>query len=622
MAESSESSESSDVFDVVVVGGGSAGAVVAARLSEDPSVRVCLLEAGGTPPPEESMPAAVSALQLNPETDWMMTGAAGGVGRGLTDGRMMVPRGKMLGGSSGINYMAYVRGHPGDFDAWADGGADGWGYGDLLPYFKKSEGIQPSGDIVVDHDAHNPDGPLGVSVRSPVVPAAQQFVDAAAAIGIPTGDYNGSDRARPEGVASLFQTTTKDGKRSSTFHAFLEPVLGTRDNLVVVTHAHAQRLLLEETGDGPVCTGVEYRDADGAVRTVTATREVVLSAGAIGSPQLLLLSGVGPRDELAEVGVDCVVDNPHVGKHLKDHLHTALAFPAPGIGLPMTEVAVSLGPDALRAPAGPLPADPADDADLPPELAGLKAEAERRLVEWATTGRSLVSSSLYDAGLWYSTGLGDPHTHDAQIGFLVCGYTPELWQGLFRVDPHDYFADPAVDLAPDAQVVVVLANPVQPHSEGEVRLASADPAEPPLIDLNYFADPHDVRVMVAIMRRALELVAAWPVPGMGPLMVPPKLAEAHGHTAGDPPSDALLEDIARHYALTVYHETSTCRMGDVVDAELRVKGVGRLRVADASVMPNVTSGNTNAPSIMIGEKAAELLAAAHGLHLAETVGAR
>ena len=608
-------------FDVVVVGGGSAGAVIAARLSEDPSVRVALVEAGGPPPPEESMPAAVAALQLNPETDWMYTGDAGGVGRGLAEGRMMVPRGKMLGGSSGINYMAYVRGHPGDFDSWADGGARGWGHDDVLPYFKKSEGIQPSGDIVVDHDAHNPDGPLGVSVRSPVIPAAQQFVDAAVAAGIPAGDYNGSDRARPEGVASLFQTTTKDGKRSSTFHAFLEPVMAARDNLVVIPYATVQRILLDDAGESLAATGVEYLTRDGDVQTVTATREVVLSAGAIGSPQLLLLSGIGPKDELAQVGIDCRLDLPDVGKHLKDHLHTPMLFPAPAIGLTMTEVALSLGPDALRAPAGPLPADPRDDVDLPPELAGIKAEAERRLGEWVTTGRSLVSSSLYDAGLWYSTGLGDEHTHDAQIGFLVCGYTPDLWRALFRIDPDEYFEDAAATLAADAEVVVMLPNPVQPHSEGEVRLASADPLEPPVISLNYFSDPHDVKVMVAVMRRALELVEAWPVPGMGPLHVPPKLAESHGHSPGDVPTDELLEDLARHYALTVYHETSTCRIGSVVDADLRVLGVARLRVADASVMPNVTSGNTNAPTIMIGEKAAELIAKEHGLRLMETVGA-
>jgi choline dehydrogenase-like flavoprotein len=421
-------------------------------------------------------------------------------------------------------------------------------------------------------------------------------------------------------VASLFQTTTKDGKRSSTFRAFLEPVMDVRENLVVIPYARVQRIVLEDSPEGLAATGVEYRTADGSVETVTATREVVVSAGAIGSPQLLLLSGVGPEDQLTQAGIACRLDLPDVGKHLKDHLEAPMVFEAPGIGLTMAEVAMSLGPDALRAPAGPLPADPADDAGLPPELAGLKAEAERRLTEWMTTGRSLASSSLYDAALWYSTGLGDEHTNDAQIGFLVCGYTADLWRGLFRVDPDEYFDDASKRLAADAQVVVVLPNPVQPHSEGEIRLASPDPDEPPVISLNYFADPHDATVMVAVMRRSLELVANWPVPGMGPLLVPPKLAESHAHTPGAVPSDELLEDLARHYALTVYHATSTCRMGSVVDAELRVMGVDRLRVADASVMPNVTSGNTNAPTIMIGEKAAELIAAAHGMTLAETVG--
>ncbi len=606
-------------FDIVIVGAGSAGAVIAARLSEDPSVQVALLEAGGPPPPEESMPAAVASLQLNPETDWMYTGDPGGVGRGLIDGRMMVPRGKMLGGTSGINYMAYVRGHPGDFDAWAQDGADGWAYDDVLPYFKKSEGLQPSGDIVVDADAHDTDGPLGVSVRTPVIGAAQQFVEAAAAAGIPTGDYNGRDRGGPDGVASLFQTTTKDGKRSSTFHAFLAPAM-ERDNLTVISHAHVRRILFDGAGSDLTATGVEYHTADGTVHTVTASREVIVSAGAIGSPQLLLLSGVGPADELSAVGVDCVRDLPDVGKHLKDHLHAGLFFPAPGVGLPMEQVAVALGPDALRAPAGPLPADPADDADLPPELAGLKAEAERQLTEWATTGKGLPSSSLYDAVAFFNTGLGDEHTHDAQIGFLVCGYTPEIWRNVFRIDPDDFFGNPEEVLAPDQQIVVVLPNPVQPRSEGQITLASADPTDDPVIELNYFDDPHDVAVMVATMRRALEIVANWPGEGLGELMIPPKLAEAHGHQPGDDPSDALLEDMARHYALTVYHETSTCRIGDVVDADLRVQGVANLRVADASVMPTVVSGNTNAAAIMIGEKAAELIAADHGVTLHEVVG--
>lgn len=611
-----------DRFDVIVVGGGSAGAVIAARLTEDPSVRVALVEAGGPPPPHEQMPAAVAALQLDPDVDWMYTGDPGGVGKGLTDGRMMVPRGKMLGGSSGLNYMAYVRGHPGDFDGWAADGGKGWSYDDVLPYFLKSEDLAPPDPpegVVIDDEAHGTGGPLGVSVRSPRTVAAEQFVAAAEATGIPMGDYNGRDRGGPVGCASLFQTTTRDGKRSSTYHAFLEPVL-ERANLTIITHAQVEQLLLESGGAGLRATGVRYRDADGGTATLYADREVVVCAGAIGSPQLLLLSGIGPSAELAEVGVDCVLDNPHVGKHLKDHLHVPLAFPAPGVALTMTEIAISLGPDALRAPAGPLPADPADDADLPPELAALKAEAERRVTEWATTGKGLASSSFYDAVAFFSTGLGDPHTHDAQIGLLACGYTPDIWRHLFRVDPADYFAEPDVALAADAETIVVLPNPVQPHSEGEVCLVSSDVADAPRIDLNYLSDPYDVTVIVAVMRRALEIVDHWPGDGIGPLMLPPALVAAHGHHPGEAPSDALLEDLARHYALTVYHETSTCRMGSVVDAELRVLGVAALRVADASVMPTVVSGNTNAATIMIGERAAEMIAEEHRLTLASTVG--
>jgi choline dehydrogenase-like flavoprotein len=613
----------SETFDFVVVGAGSAGAVIAARLSEDPACRVALLEAGGRPPDAELIPAACPTLQLNPATDWMYTADPGKCGRGLRDGRMQMPRGKMLGGSSGMNYMAYVRGHPGDFDAWAEGGASGWSYADVLAYFKKSEGLAPSDDITIDAEAHRTDGPLGVSVRAPVLTGAREFVEAAVAAGIPRGDYNGRDRGGPTGVVSLMQTSTRTGKRSSTYRAFLQGDSERRANLTIITGAHVTRVVLEASDGRTRATGVEYRTGSGETRTVHASKEVVVSGGAIGSPHLLMLSGIGPRQELEAAGVTCVVDSPHVGKHLKDHIQVILFFPAPGVGVSMMDVGLSFGPDALRAPAGPLPADPRDDATLVPPLAAIKQEAERRFAEWATTGRGLIASSLYEAGAWCSTGLGDHHSHDAQIACFVCGYSPELWQACLRVDTDRYFDDAKKRLAPDAESIIVLANPVQPHSEGEIVLRSADPAAHPDIHMNYYGDPHDMKVMIAVMRRALDIVAHWPGDRpIGPLLIPPFLAEKHGYTEGGVPSDALLEDFALHYSMTVYHPTTTCRIGSVVDPRLRVIGVDGLRVADASIMPNIVSGNTNAAAIMIGEKAAEMIASEHDVRLRELVGER
>jgi choline dehydrogenase len=258
---------------------------------------------------------------------------------------------------------------------------------------------------------------------------------------------------------------------------------------------------------------------------------------------------------------------------------------------------------------------------MPPELQALKQEAERRLAEWRTTGRGLVSSSLYDACAWFSTGLGDHHSQDAQLAFFATGANYELWHFCLNVDTARYFDDASRRLASDAEAMIVLANPVLPHSEGEIVLESADAAAHPSIRMNYFADPHDIKVMIAVLRRALDVVAHWPSHRqIGPLMVPPFLAQKHGYREGAAPSDALLEDLALHFSMTVYHLTCTCGIGRVVDPRLRVIGVDKLCVADASVMPDVVSGNTNAASIMIGEKAAEMVAADHGVKLVEFVG--
>ena len=262
-----------ETFDFVVVGGGSAGAVIASRLSEDPSCRVALIEAGERPPEVSSMPVACAAMQLNPATDWMYSAEPGKAGLGLNGQRIPVPRGKMLGGSSSINYMVYVRGHPGDFNSWAAGGADGWSYEDVLPYFRKSEGLDVNGDIPIDTPAHNTTGKLGVSAREPALPVADDFVVAAEAAGIPRGDYNGRTRGGPAGAVSPTQYTIRQGKRCSTYQAFLEGEPERRPNLTIITGAQATRVIVKgETGQ-LIAKGIEYRDRNRRNSSCTRRRK-------------------------------------------------------------------------------------------------------------------------------------------------------------------------------------------------------------------------------------------------------------------------------------------------------------------------------------------------------------
>lgn len=602
------------MHDFVIVGGGSAGAALAARLSEDPAISVALVEAGGRPPEREQMPMACASLQLDPETDWMYRADAGKGGQGFLNKTMPVPRGRMLGGSSGINYMAFVRGHPGDYDHWADLGAKGWGFEDVKGCFQRMEEVRPSNEAIIDSEGRGQSGPIGVGIRSPVIPAARQFVKAAEATGLVQGDYNGSGRHNPNGVVSLMQTNTRKGRRSSTYHGYLEGEVESRDNLTIITGAFVQGLLLETLPDGLVCKGIRYRDSSGEFRELRAGRETILSAGAVGSPHLLMVSGIGCRRELEAAGIKCLLDNPHVGKHLKDHYQVPMVFPAPGIGIPLAELGLSLGPDALRGPDGPLPEDPADDVNLTPEQLEMKQEAERRLAEWREHGTGYAASSIYDGVGFFSTGLGDDYTHDAQIGLIPTCYGRDVVSDRLLIDVDQLLADPDAVVAPEAENVTFLASNCVPHGQGEIVVKSPDPAVHPDIRLNYFDDPHDLAVMVQIMRKVLDIASNWP--GLGQWYVPQKLAEMHGWKPGDDYSDALLENTALHFAVTVYHLCCTCRMGDVVDERLRVKGVTGLRIADASVMPEIPSGNINAPCIMIGERASDLIREDHCLAVA------
>ena len=532
------------ISDYVVVGGGSAGCVVAARLSEDPSVRVTLLEAGG----EANglmvrMPAGVGELILPNKHNW----AFDSVPEEGLDGRVLYfPRGRGLGGSSAINAMIYIRGQREDYDGWAAAGLRGWSYEDVLPYFLKSEGNET---LTGAH--HSPSGPLTVTDAASGHPILDAFVEAGVQAGYPRrADFNDGVQ---EGVG-FYQFTIRDAERCSTARAFLTPEVRRRANLRIVTDAHAERVLF----DGTRAVGVRFsRKGERRQARVRAGGEVILCAGAVGSPHVLQLSGVGPAAHLREHGVTVVRDAPDVGANLQDHPDYYVQYECP---LPITYhkylnpvMMGTLGLKYLLTKTGP-------GASIPVESGGF------------------IRS--------------EPHVERPDIQFQV---VPRLMK--------DHCRQPIEGGQRHGYLVHVTI--LRPESAGTVRLASPDPQAAPAIRLNYLATEADRRAMREGVRRTREICAQ--------AALRPYTGEEIWPGAGTQ-TDAELDAHIRAHVETDYHPTSTCRMGTderaVCDAEGRVRGLGGLRVADASIMPSVVSGNTNAPSIMIGEKIADAVRAA------------
>ena len=519
------------MHDYVIVGAGSAGCVLANRLGEDPSVRVLLIEAGGRDRhPNIKIPAAF-AKQFQTKLDWDLATEP----EPHCDNRSLyVPRGKGLGGSSSMNAMLYVRGHPLDYEGWAAAGASGWDWDGVRPYFLRAEDNQRGAS-----EHHAVGGPLRVEDERSPRPLTGRFLAACAEAGIPRiDDYNGPE----QDGASLAQVTQRRGRRWSTADAYLRPAQ-KRPNLEVVTGALVSGV---EISDG-VATGVRYSRRRGGERVAQAGREVILAAGAIGSPQLLLLSGVGPSAQLCALDIPVVHDLPGVGENLQDHPYVVCVWDVPGGG--------SLA-----------------DAEKP-----------KALLEYLLRHSGPLSSSVAEAFAFVRSRPGLP-APDLQFHFAPAYFVDN---GFEEYDGH------AVSMGP------VL---VKPRARGWVRLRSNDPAAKPRILTNSLADEEDVAALVAGVRLSREIAAAGPFAEvLGRELFP------GGEVDTD---DALAADVRRRTEL-LYHPVGTCRMGSdaeaVVSPELRVHGLERLRVVDASVMPAIPNGNTNAPTIMVAEKAADLI---------------